>query len=76
MKTSKVGNLLGEVSFVINGAWWHVFWLQDTVRDSNAVIIFTESGCLVNDTSSIRVSHVGVNKHPKGFILELQNSVN
>jgi hypothetical protein len=35
------------------------------------VIIFTESRCLVHDTRSIRVSNVGVNKHPKGFILEL-----
>lgn len=75
MKTSKIGNLLGEVTFVINGAWWHVIWLQDTVRDSNAVVIVTESGCLVHDTRSIRVFYVRVNKHLKGFILELKKVV-
>lgn len=72
VETSKVGNLLGEVSLIIDGARWHVIWLQDTVRNSNAVVIFTESGGLVHDTRSIRVSYVGVNQHPESLILELK----
>jgi hypothetical protein len=73
MKTSEVGNFLGEVPFVINGAWRHVLRLQDTVRDCDAMVLVTESGRLVHDTRSIGVSYIGVNEHPKGFILKLKS---
>lgn len=72
MKASIVRNFLGEVSFVVNRAWRHFVWLQDAVGESDAVIILTKSGSLVDNTRTIRVSYVGVNKYPKSFILELE----
>lgn len=72
MKPSKVGNLFGKMPLVINGTWRHLVWQQYTIRDGDTVIILTEGGSLVHNTRSIRVSNVGVNKDPKGFILVLE----
>ena len=41
--------------------------------NSNAVIIFTERRCLMNDTSAICICYVSVYEDSKGFVLELED---
>lgn len=45
--------------------------LQDTIRNGNTMVIFTECRSLVDDTRSICIGHIGINENPESPIFEL-----
>ena len=68
---SKVGNLLGKSSRIINGTWRHLIRTHDPVGDRNAMIVLTKCGCLVYDTRSRIGGDICVNYDAKRLILKL-----
>jgi hypothetical protein len=72
MKTGKVRDFLGEDPRAIDGAWRHFIWSQYTMGNGNAVIIFTEGGRLMNDTSAICICYISIYEDSKCFVLELE----
>jgi hypothetical protein len=71
MLTNKIRNLLREFSSVVDGAWRHFVMLQDTIRNGNTMVIFTECRSLVDDTRSICIGHIGINENSESPIFEL-----
>lgn len=45
--------------------------LQDTIRNGNTMVIFTECRSLVDDTRSICIGHIGINENSESPIFEL-----
>ncbi len=64
-----------ETTGIVNGTRRHVLWLQDTVRDGNAVIVFTERRRLVDDTGALIGFDVGVVENTERPVFELHRSL-
>lgn len=80
METLEVGNLVGEASGIVNGTRGHFIDADDIMSESNTMIVFTESGCLMYDTSPAVAGHVFVGEHtespvpkPLGEVVEQRN---
>lgn len=73
METNKIGHLLRKVTPIIDRTGWHLVRAQNTVRDGDTVIIFTERGSLMHDARTIGVCHVRVHDNPKCLVLELRH---
>lgn len=74
--TSEVSNFAREFPSIINRARWHVIRPDDTVRQTDALIVFAECGSLVNDTGTVGICDVLVVQHPEGMVLELRSQIN
>lgn len=48
--TLKIGHLAREHAALVDGARRHLLFLDEALRDSDAVVIFSERGRLVDDT--------------------------
>src|SRR5690606_2268419 len=73
MEPLTVAHFLCKVTLVVNGAGTHLVGAQHLVSNSNTVIVFTEGWGLVDDTCTIGVGDIGINKDPEGLVLELAN---
>lgn len=71
MQASKVWDLFREDTSIINGARRHLVWSQNAVSNSNPVIIFTEGGGLMDDTSTVCVRYVCVDNDSERLIFKL-----
>ncbi len=60
MLTDKVMYFLREAAGIIDGTGRHLVGAQDTILDSNSVIVLTEGWCLVYNTSTILCSNIRV----------------
>ena len=72
MLACEIGHLLREATCIVDGAWWHLVLADDTVFDGNAVIVLTEGGCLVDNTSTVLSSDVRVVHDAERSILKLK----
>lgn len=71
MKPLKVGYFAGEATLIVDRTGRHLVGSKHTMGDGNTVIVFTEGGSLVNNTSTVRVSDVGVNENFECLVLKL-----
>lgn len=69
----EVWDLRSELSRVVDGTRGHLLGLDDTVSNGNAVIIFTESWGLVNNTGTVTVSDIGIGDDTESLVFELWN---
>jgi hypothetical protein len=60
MHPLEIGNLLGEPPSIVDRTRRHLILGDNPVGDSHSVIIFTESGCLVDDTRTRGSFDVGI----------------
>lgn len=72
MQALKVRDFTREVALVINGTGWHLVGAQNAMSDSDAVIVFTKSRCLMNYTCTIGIGHVSVYQNSESFIFKLK----
>ena len=72
MFTHEVRNFCCELASVIYGAGRHFVWTQNTIGNSDAVIVFSKSRGLVHDSRTICLCDICVNKHDEGLVLELR----
>lgn len=63
------------MTLVIDGAGGHLVGSDNAMGDSNSIIIVTESWSLVDDTSTIGVGHVGIDKDAECLVLKLFGEV-
>lgn len=70
--SSKVRDFLGELSGVIDRARRHFVGPQNAIGNRDAMIIFTKSWSLVDDTSTVRIRNVGVCHNSECLVLELE----
>lgn len=75
MLSNEVGHLLRESPGVVDGARWHLVRADDTVFDSNTVIILTERRRLVDDTSTVLCRDVRIVHHAERPVLKLPHIV-
>lgn len=59
---------------IINRAWRELIWIDDTIRDSNTMVIFPESRGLVYDAGSISCSDIFVSNDPESPVLILEHA--
>ena len=71
MQAGEVGNLRCETTGVVDGTWGHIFWPQDAVGNGDTMIVLTEGGCLVDDTSTVFSSYVGIVQDAERAVLVL-----
>lgn len=69
--SNKVRDLSSEATRVVDRAGRHLFRLYDSMSNRNTMIVFTECWGLVNNTSTIGISDVGVNDDAESLILKL-----
>lgn len=74
VETLEVGDLVCVDSALVNGARGHLLFLDDAVGDGDAVIVVSESGSLVDDTSTRVRGNIGVADDLEGAIGVLLNS--
>ena len=67
----KIWHIAREPTSVVNGAWWHLVRVDDFIGKCNTMIVFTETGRLMDDTSAILIRHISVHNHAEGSILVL-----
>jgi len=72
VQSSEIADLVREVALIVDRAWWDLIGTDDTVGQRDAMIVFTEGGRLVNDTSTIGIFDIGVDKHSESLVFELQ----
>lgn len=71
MPSNKVWDLTREAARLVNWTRWHLVCLDDTVGNGNAVIVFTEGGRLVDNTSTAVGCDIGVVKDLEGSVPKL-----
>lgn len=71
VQASKVRDFICEATLLINGARNKAIRSDDTIFDTNAVIVFTKSRRAVNDTSTGIISNIGVAHNLETTALEL-----
>lgn len=71
MLPNKIRDFTRKLSTVVDGTRWHFFYGYHTVCKQNTVIIVTEGGGLVDNTCTVGIGDIVVNKNPKcpGFVL-------
>lgn len=57
---NEIRDLIGVNTFLVDGARRHLLLSDDTLSNSDTVIVVTESGSLVNDTSTGSVGNVSI----------------
>ena len=75
MKSSKFGYLLGKMSLFVNRAGRHFIWSQHAVGDGDAVIIFTKSRGLMDNSSPVCIGNIRIHNNSECLILELGESM-
>jgi hypothetical protein len=56
----EVRDNFSEDTTLIEGKRWHLFFADQALSDSDAVIVFSERRCLVYNTSTRSRCHVGI----------------
>ena len=67
----EIGNLFGEPAGVVDRARRHLILGDNTVGDGDPVIVFTERGCLVDDTRTRRCLDVAITYDTVGPVFKL-----
>ena len=70
VETLEVGNLVGEASGVVDRTRGHFIDADDIMSESNTMIVFTESGRLMYDTSPAVTGHVFVVEYTESPVLK------
>jgi len=68
VETLEVGNFVGEAPGIVDRTRRHFIDADDIMGEGNTVIVFTESGCLMYDTSATVAGHVLVGEHTESLI--------
>lgn len=71
MLAFEIGDIMSEPPRIIYRTGWHLFGANDTIGNSNTVIIVTECGCLMDDASAIITSNVFIDDHAERPIFKL-----
>ena len=69
----KISHLSRESSGIIYGTRWYLLRPNDTVGNSDTVVIVAKRRCLVNNASAIITSNVFINDHSESSIFELNH---
>lgn len=70
VETLEVWNLVGEASGIVDRTRGHFIDADDIMSESNTMIVFTESGCLMYDTSPAVTGHVFVGEHTESPVFK------
>jgi len=70
VETLEVWNFVGEASGIVDRTRRHFINADDVMSESNTVIVFTESGCLMYDTSPAAAGHVFIGDHTESPVLK------
>ncbi len=71
MDTLEIRHLGGKSTDFVDRTRWHLIFRDDTVRDGDPVIVFTERRSLVDNTSTRGGFNVRVTDYSEGLVLEL-----
>ena len=75
METLEVRNVVGEASGIVDGTRRHFIEADDVMSESNTIIVFTKSGCLMYNTGAAVAGHVLVGEHTESPVLILFGEV-
>lgn len=67
MLSNEIRDFVGESSTVVNGARGYLFCAYHTMREQDTVIVFTESGGLVDNACAVSIGDIGVGENTKSF---------
>jgi hypothetical protein len=68
----KIWHFACEPTSIVNGTRWHLILVDDFIGKCNTVIVFTEGGCVMDDTGAILIRHISVHNYAEGSILILR----
>jgi len=71
MQTLKVFDLFSKSSAIVNRTGWHVIFTKNTICNSDAMIVITESRSLMDDTSTILTGNIFIYNDTEGPIFKL-----
>ena len=70
METLEVGDFVGEAPSIVDRTRRHFIDADYIMSESNTMIVFTESGCLMYYTSAAVAGHVFVGEHTESPVLK------
>jgi hypothetical protein len=71
----KISDIFRESSSIVYGTRWHLFSANDTISNSNTVVVVTKRRGLVDDASPIIAGNVFIDNHAESPVFELNHTI-